>query len=812
MAPSLEENRKEVKANEDTTMNEDDHSEATIPRMKPPEIIEAELIEIFLRHEITIKNRESHRGSHLRHAAVLKEMYSSFSEDDLQIINNRNKRIQLPTYTKWTDEKYYKKHFDTYTIPGKGGRPSRHFVVHRIRTTLSLSTIRNERHVLQALQENDVFMKRHYFQEDEWNTVNLGFMLYFDPSKHPRDDAKERVLNMALEEGCYGDGKGDKFQLVPGTPYLYVSGRRFPTQAYTVVCLREHASDVDTMLKDTYRKTSHYVKFRLRNKNAQAFGRALQAQNHYLATLRTIPIVGLSTEMMQDLEDKFLTIEGIGDIARCNQTETIGRWNILTNEDNFHDVLKTIKQNLQSWLDETFQGIYDRPDEFPEIRVTARVADDDSSVGDCSYLSTSAISYGSFETTGSYDQATENKSSRSGRPTSYADAANNGSSKAGSSQTRNTPRNFVAVNPSSVSAMSSPSPATVPSEIHQKLQEMELKLSKFQDLEAKMDKLQKVLDALLNVTLPTQNVNEPINHQEAPATQPITDKRNEQEEAPEDPKPEEQYDPRPKAYPNALVKPTMNGLTFKIPPVKTPPTQQQLRPITLVKIQRPNIFIPAMATSPNNPVTRQHYESTGSDTGRTKSMNIGRGGSYGSKEQQNIVNDVQVAKPKQGSLGGATKLWTDPNSESDPIFDEWTVVEKKGKRTADTSNIGESKRSDQRVTPTKMKPRTKPAEPGRTRPIQSSGEYQKPHTTNKKLLFHNPYQNPKKQVNHNAVSANRQQTWKQRLNVPSSWEDDETMEYHYTSPSQSQPSQLSTPSSPQSPQRQSLAEETQPRF
>jgi hypothetical protein len=44
----------------------------------------------------------------------------------------------------------------------------------------------------------------------------------------------------------------------------------------------------------------------------------------------TIPIVGLSTEMMQDLEDKFLTIEGIGDIVRCYQTETIGRWNIPT--------------------------------------------------------------------------------------------------------------------------------------------------------------------------------------------------------------------------------------------------------------------------------------------------------------------------------------------------------------------------------------------------------------------------------------------------------------------------------------------------
>ena len=482
MADSREENSEELDASMDIEEETDDHSEATVPSGKSTEQAEAELVEIFLRHEITIKNRDQHRGSHLRHAAVLHQMYCSFSEDELQIINNRNKRIQLPNYQKWADPKYYMKHFDNYTIQGKSGRPDRHFVVHRIRTTLPLSTIRNDRHVFQALQENDVFMKRHYFQEDEWNTVNLGFMLFFDPSKHPRDDAKERVLNVALEEDCYGTGKGDRFQLVRGTPYLYAGGRRFPTQAYTVVCLRDHASDVDDMLKNTYRKTSHYVKFRLRNRNAQAFGRALQAQNHYLSTLRTIPIVGLTNEMMQDLEDKFLTVEGIGDIVRCPQTETIGRWNILTNEENFHQVFKYIKQHLQSWLDETFDGSYDRPEDFPDIRVTARVADDDSSIGDCSYLSTSAISYGSFETTGSFDHNPNesnsirsnrpdnysNNSTRSSRPNSYAEAANTGASNNYSQNSNSTPRNFVAVNTSSVSAMSSP--AKVPLEENQKLQ------------------------------------------------------------------------------------------------------------------------------------------------------------------------------------------------------------------------------------------------------------------------------------------------------------------------------------------------------
>jgi hypothetical protein len=165
MADSKPTNTNKTDSFMDTTAEDDDHLKVTIPSGRQTKPIDAELIKIFLRHKITIKHRDSHRGLHLCHAAVLKEMYSSFFEEEVQIINNRNKRIQLPNYQEWADEKYYQKHFDTYTIPGKGGRPDRHFVVHRIRTTLSLSTIRNDRHVFQALQENDVFMKRHYFQE-----------------------------------------------------------------------------------------------------------------------------------------------------------------------------------------------------------------------------------------------------------------------------------------------------------------------------------------------------------------------------------------------------------------------------------------------------------------------------------------------------------------------------------------------------------------------------------------------------------------------------------------------------------------------
>ncbi len=496
MVVPLKEKAKGNKQTMETVDDDDNQSEATVPSGRPPDNIEFELIEIFLRCEISIKrNNKEDRSPHLCHAAVLHQMYKSFPEEDLQIINNRNKRIQLPNYQKWTEASYHKKHFDINTIPGKGGRPDRHFIVHRIRTTLSLSTIKNDRHVFQALQENNVFLRRHYFLEDEWNTVNLGFILFMDTAKHLRDDARQKVLGLVPNEERHDVGEGDKFQLVAGTPFLHIGGRRIPTKAYTVVCLREHASVVDELLKKIYRKTCHYVKFRLLHKNKQAYYQALKAQNHYLSTLRTIPIVGITQDMMREMDEDILSIPGISDVVRSNRTEQIGRWNILTDEKHFHDVLKFIRGNLKFWMERHFQGNYERPEGFPEVSVTARVADDESSIGECSYLSTSAISYGSYETNGTYGDTDEDDL----KPHSYAAAA------ATRPNSKPTPDIIAGVKSSSVSAMSSP--VTIPLEFQTKLLEMDAKLQRYQGLEEKLDRLEQMLSKLLTEPAPPPKAN-----------------------------------------------------------------------------------------------------------------------------------------------------------------------------------------------------------------------------------------------------------------------------------------------------------------
>jgi hypothetical protein len=385
---------------------DDDYNQPveTVPSGRPPDHFEAEPVEIILRCEITIKNNnKDDRGLHLCHAAVLHQMHKSFTEDELQIINNQNKWIQLPNYQKWTTEAYCSKHFETHTLPGKGGRPNRHFVIHRIRTTLLLSTIKNDRRVLQALQENNVFLGRHYFLEDEWNMVNLGFLLFLDPSKHLWEDARQKNFNLLPNNKRHKIGDGERFQLVAGSPFLHLGGRRIPTKAYTAVCLRHHASAIDDLLKRIYNKTCHYVKFCLLHKNKQAYYQALTAQNNYLSTIRMIPIIGISTQMMQSLDECFWMIHGVTDVVRSYTTETNRRWNILTDKKNFHQVL----QFISFWLLD-FQGVYERPDDFPAVRVKTQVAEHNSSTGECSYMSMSAISYGSYDTNGSYSK-TENR-------------------------------------------------------------------------------------------------------------------------------------------------------------------------------------------------------------------------------------------------------------------------------------------------------------------------------------------------------------------------------------------------------------------
>jgi hypothetical protein len=96
-------------------------------------------------------------------------------------------------------------------------------------------------------------------------------------------------------------------------------------------------------------------------------------------------------------------------VAATNKSETIGRWDILMNDEHSDSVRKYIAANLDQWI--TNSPINSaRPDDYPPpgIAMHGNTDQEDSSQGDMLYLSSSAGSYDSLmesETDAQYNTA-----------------------------------------------------------------------------------------------------------------------------------------------------------------------------------------------------------------------------------------------------------------------------------------------------------------------------------------------------------------------------------------------------------------------
>jgi hypothetical protein len=99
--------------------------------------------------------------------------------------------------------------------------------------------------------------------------------------------------------------------------------------------------------------------------------------------------------MMSDLRPIFLREEHIDHVAATRTVNSIGQWDIITNDSQQTNAMKLIKKSLPKWLKNTSMDP-DCPHNFPEPEITTsgnNNSREDSSQGDVSYLSSSAGSY-----------------------------------------------------------------------------------------------------------------------------------------------------------------------------------------------------------------------------------------------------------------------------------------------------------------------------------------------------------------------------------------------------------------------------------
>ncbi|KAI2497607.1 hypothetical protein MHU86_16913 [Fragilaria crotonensis] len=114
---------------------------------------------------------------------------------DIQIMNNNGQTMPIVDTMRWTigqHSKQFQIHHsnsrsrvgDTvqgehqkYIASPKGSA----LIIHRIRTSVTLSEIKNIPKVYRLLRDNNCFLTEHRWTEDIWDTTQLGFVMGLDP-------------------------------------------------------------------------------------------------------------------------------------------------------------------------------------------------------------------------------------------------------------------------------------------------------------------------------------------------------------------------------------------------------------------------------------------------------------------------------------------------------------------------------------------------------------------------------------------------------------------------------------------------------
>jgi hypothetical protein len=224
----------------------------------------------------------------------------------------------------------------------------RQIVIFRIRTTQRFGTIKRAKLVWSKLTDTGSYFKRHHWPEDKWQVTTLGFICMMDPSRHQADDTREEIIRVSKKLKC-NTKEGERFKLIPERFKFNYNGTT-TTHAFGIQCLNEDVNVVDDMMKNTYRDSLTYVKSKLKKAHKAAYVNGMLLQNVYLSKVNTVVIVGITRLMMEQLRSTLLQIQSVDYVASTSKTDTIGRWDIITNESKHNKLVDILTENLDEWL------------------------------------------------------------------------------------------------------------------------------------------------------------------------------------------------------------------------------------------------------------------------------------------------------------------------------------------------------------------------------------------------------------------------------------------------------------------------------
>jgi hypothetical protein len=377
------------KANEDTTSVT---TEQTGTKATPND---QGMKEITIKFEFQPPNANESQKVSLVHTHILMEIQKEF-EDAVQIYDNKNKQLKSIDPIVWNSVTHHQRHFKTHSRPGSQNRRSKLVIIHRFHTDLSLSTIKHHGTINNLLKQNHCYMRAHAFDETIWDTMQLGYFIGINPQHYTEDQTASIIKDDFKKKGIKSH---PSFRMVYSSPNLQYKGSNGRTKAYAIEFDRKDATAMSSALKTTYASTNKFLLARLRYTHPESFRNAIRIQNSHLSSVYVIPLDYCNPDLMFYIKDPLLARTGVLDVVQVQRRTKEGRYNVLVEKLQFNSVKRWLDQHLDQ-LVSTAPPDALVPNQFPDIPQLAMGSGGDNSSGELSFMSMSAVSFASVDTTG----------------------------------------------------------------------------------------------------------------------------------------------------------------------------------------------------------------------------------------------------------------------------------------------------------------------------------------------------------------------------------------------------------------------------
>ena len=271
--------------------------------------------------------------------------------------------------------------------PRSADRRFTRYMIHRMRTSCSLSEIKANPKVRALLKEHNFYVNEHRWNETEWDTMQLGFFFGIDPSFYSVDQATARIT-ADIQKAMAGK-KTPKFKLVFTSPKVTHGKKSYSTKAYAIESQRATSQEMIAILKSTFKNTGEFVPYLMRRKHPEAFLKLVRAQTQVLAKNRTIHLNYVGSEAMYYMSDHITAVEGVKALLPTKHSD-MGQYKVSVTEKDFQRIRAHLQKYIQPWYDQFVEPDARNPESmFPGPPMVAPIEADDYSENEDSYMTVS---------------------------------------------------------------------------------------------------------------------------------------------------------------------------------------------------------------------------------------------------------------------------------------------------------------------------------------------------------------------------------------------------------------------------------------